>query len=68
VRLPSLVRRTRAVMKLTPSSADRVQRLKDARAEAGKEIDEYKKTKDNAFKAFEESVRAPRPPPVLIVR
>jgi hypothetical protein len=46
-------------MKLTPNSADRVQRLKDARAEAGKEIDEYKKTKDNAFKAFEESVRVP---------
>jgi hypothetical protein len=55
-------------MKLTLNSADRVQRLKDARAEAGKEIDEYKKTKDNAFKAFEESVRAPRLPPVLIVR
>lgn len=34
-----------------------MQKLKDARAEASKEIDEYKKTKDQEFKAFESSVR-----------
>ncbi|KAK7061098.1 hypothetical protein VNI00_000834 [Paramarasmius palmivorus] len=33
----------------------RVQRLKDARAEASKEIEEYKKTKEDEFKAFEAS-------------
>ncbi|KAI0321051.1 V-type ATPase [Amylostereum chailletii] len=31
----------------------RVQRLKDARTEATKEIEEYKKSKDDEFKAFE---------------
>jgi V-type H+-transporting ATPase subunit G len=38
-------------------SLDRVQRLKDARAEAAKEIEAYKQTKDAAFKSFEQSVR-----------
>jgi len=33
----------------------RVQKLKDARTEALKEIDEYKKAKDVEFKAFEAS-------------
>jgi len=33
----------------------RVQKLKDARTEAGKEIEEYKKTKEREFKAFEAS-------------
>jgi len=33
----------------------RVQRLKDARTEATKEIEEYKKTRDAEFKAFESS-------------
>ncbi|KAH7914853.1 V-type ATPase [Hygrophoropsis aurantiaca] len=33
----------------------RVQRLKDARSEATKEIDEYRKSKDTEFKAFESS-------------
>jgi len=36
--------------------ADRVQKLKDARAEASREIDEYKRTKEQEFKAFEASV------------
>ena len=36
---------------------DRVQRLKDARSEAEKEIEEYKKSKEQEFKAFEQSVR-----------
>ncbi|KAF8518991.1 V-type ATPase [Hysterangium stoloniferum] len=31
----------------------RVQRLKDARADATKEIEKYKQEKDNEFKAFE---------------
>ncbi|KAF7309702.1 V-type proton ATPase subunit G [Mycena indigotica] len=33
----------------------RVQKLKDARSEASKEIDEYKKAKEDEFKAFEAS-------------
>ncbi|KAF8920590.1 H+-ATPase G subunit-domain-containing protein [Mucidula mucida] len=33
----------------------RVQKLKDARSEASKEIDAYKKTKEDEFKAFEAS-------------
>ena len=36
---------------------DRVQRLKDARSEAAKEIEEYKKAEEQEFKAFEQSVR-----------
>jgi hypothetical protein len=38
------------------STSDRVQKLKDARTEALKEIDEYKRAKDAEFKAFEASV------------
>ena len=38
-------------------SADRVQKLKDARSEAEKEIEQYKKMKEQEFKAFEDSVR-----------
>ncbi|KAF9461198.1 H+-ATPase G subunit-domain-containing protein [Collybia nuda] len=33
----------------------RVQKLKDARSEATKEIEEYKKAKERDFKAFEQS-------------
>ncbi|KZT10065.1 V-type ATPase [Laetiporus sulphureus 93-53] len=33
----------------------RVQKLKDARAQASKEIEEYKKTKEEEFRAFEAS-------------
>ncbi|KAF6761471.1 H+-ATPase G subunit-domain-containing protein [Ephemerocybe angulata] len=33
----------------------RIQKLKDARAEASKEIEAYKKSKDDEFKAFESS-------------
>ena len=36
---------------------DRVQKLKDARTQAAKEIEEYKKSKEQEFKAFEQSVR-----------
>ena len=36
---------------------DRTQRLKDARSEAAKEIEEYKKAKEAEFKSFEASVR-----------
>lgn len=39
-------------------STDRVQKLKDARTEASKEIEEYKKAKETEFKKFEASVRA----------
>lgn len=38
-------------------STDRVQKLKDARTEASKEIEEYKKAKETEFKKFEASVR-----------
>lgn len=41
---------------LTPFT-DRVQRLKDARAEANKEIQEYKKSKEEEYKKFEGDVR-----------
>ncbi|KAJ3505779.1 hypothetical protein NLJ89_g7235 [Agrocybe chaxingu] len=33
----------------------RVQKLKDARAEASKEIEEYKRAKEQEFRAFEDS-------------
>lgn len=35
---------------------DRIQRLKDARAEAQKEIEEYKQMKEQEFNAFQASV------------
>jgi hypothetical protein len=37
--------------------SDRTKRVKDARSEAQKEIDEYKSSKDKEFKSFEEKVR-----------
>lgn len=37
--------------------ADRVQRLKDARSEASKEVNEYRKQKEEDFKTFESKVR-----------
>lgn len=36
---------------------DRLQKLKDARSEASKEIEAYKAAKDEEFRAFEASVR-----------
>jgi V-type H+-transporting ATPase subunit G len=39
--------------------ADRTKRVKEARDEAKKEIDSYKKTKDDEFKTFESEVRMP---------
>lgn len=42
---------------LRPRLTDRVQRLKDARSEAAKEIAAYKASKEQEFKAFEASVR-----------
>jgi hypothetical protein len=36
---------------------DRIQKLKDARAEAQKEIEEYKQTKEQEFNAFQATVR-----------
>lgn len=35
---------------------DRVQKLKDARSEAAKEIEQYKKQKEAEFTAFEKEV------------
>jgi hypothetical protein len=40
----------------TPLTPDRVQKLKDARTEAAKEIEEYKAQKDAEFKKFESEV------------
>jgi V-type H+-transporting ATPase subunit G len=40
----------------TDSQSDRVQKLKDARSEAAKEIEEYKKQKEAEFNAFEKEV------------
>lgn len=50
---------------------DRVQKLKDARSEAAKEIEEYKATKDAEFKKFESEVSErvnPIPVTALLVR
>lgn len=40
---------------------DRTQKLKDARSEAAKEIEEYKKSKEEEFKAFQGAVRTRSP-------
>ena len=40
-----------------PRLTDRVQKLKEARTQATKEIEEYRKFKEEEFKAFEASVR-----------
>jgi len=44
---------------LAPSltTADRTKRVKDARSEAQKEIEEYRKNKEEEFKKFEKEVR-----------
>ena len=41
---------------------DRVQKLKDARAEASKEVEDYKKQKEKDYKAFESKVSVTFPP------
>ena len=41
---------------------DRVQKLKDARAEASKEVEDYKKQKEKDYKAFESKVNVTFPP------
>lgn len=43
------------VLILTPT--DRTKRVKDARSEAQKEIEDYRKQKDEEFKKFEKEVR-----------
>jgi hypothetical protein len=40
-------------------SLDRTKRVKDARSEAQKEIDEYRAQKETEFKTFEKEVRYP---------
>lgn len=45
---------------------DRVQRLKDARAEAAKDIEELKASKNEAFVAFEQEVCGPCPCPRVL--
>lgn len=42
---------------LTSASLDRTQKVKDARSEAQKEIEEYKRQKEQEFKRFESEVR-----------
>lgn len=44
---------------LTLTATDRVQKLKDARSEAAKEIEAYKGRKDEEFKKFESEVSGP---------
>lgn len=39
------------------SCADRTKRVKDAKSEAQKEIEDYRKQKDEEFKSFEQKVR-----------
>ena len=45
------------------SPADRSKRVKDAKTEAQKEIEEYRKKKDDEFKEFEKQVRTNVPSP-----
>jgi len=40
-----------------PFYIDRIQKLKDARADASKEIERYKQVKEQEFRAFESAVR-----------
>lgn len=44
-------------MLILTAYSDRVQRLKEARTQASKEIDEYRQSKEKEFKAFEAGVR-----------
>jgi hypothetical protein len=44
------------VRAVTLTTTDRVQKLKDARSEAAKEIQAYKDSKDKEFKKFESDV------------
>lgn len=41
---------------LTIATTDRIQKLKDARSEAAKEIEEYKASKEAEFAKFENDV------------
>ena len=43
-------------------TADRNQRVKDARGEAAKEIEAYKAQKEEEFKAYEQEVSSLQPP------
>lgn len=45
------------IVPFTICVTDRVQKLKEARTQATKEIEEYRKFKEEEFKAFEASVR-----------
>ena len=47
------------VLILLPS--DRTKRVKDAKSEAQKEIEEYRKKKEEEFKKFESEVQSPSP-------
>ncbi|KAJ8521573.1 hypothetical protein ONZ45_g1742 [Pleurotus djamor] len=42
---------------VSSTTPDRVQKLKDARTEAQKEIDDYKKAKEAEFSTFEASIK-----------
>lgn len=49
-------RRRRPALPLDPLTPDRVQKLKDARSEAAKEIEAYKAKKEEEYKKFESDV------------
>ena len=51
---------TRSLVLVLISPADRVERLKDARTEATKEIEEYRRAKEQEFTAFQSSVSPSR--------
>lgn len=44
------------ILPLTLPPADRTKRVKDARSEAQKEIEEYRNQKESEFKTFEKEV------------
>ncbi len=55
-RITRLVRQLYTDGIYSPPHADRVQKLKDARTEAAKEIEAYKAKREEAFKKFESEV------------
>jgi V-type H+-transporting ATPase subunit G len=50
---------TCAVRLITNTTTDRTKRIRDAKAEAQKEIEEYRNQKEEEYKKFEAEVRCP---------
>lgn len=49
----------RPLLRLTSQCTDRTKRVKDAKQEAQKEIDEYRQKKEEEFKKYESEVPIP---------